>query len=182
MEQLSSEFKVSLNRVIRSLGISKSSVYYKPVEVKKKRKRSSQTLPKRVQEAISEITGNKATYGILRIKAILKRDYKITITKYLLHRYMKQNDLLVKRGSKRGSSRPHTGKISVEKSNKRWASDITSIKCWNGQKIRFSFILDCCDRTIISWYASKYIQGCDIELLFQNALYKRFSENEIEEM
>ena len=77
---------------------------------------------------------------------------------------MKEEGLLLKRFRARGSNRTHTGKIAVDKSNTRWASDITAIKCWNGQKLRLAFVIDCCDRSIISWKAGLHIQRCDIEL------------------
>jgi putative transposase len=75
----------------------------------------------------------KSTYGTPRVKAILKRDYQIDLSKYMVHRFMKEEGLLITRNRTRGSSRPHTGRIAVKESNTRWVSDITSIKCWNGQ-------------------------------------------------
>jgi putative transposase len=97
-------------------------------------------------------------------------------SKYMIHRFMKEEGLLITRDRKRGSSRPHTGRVSVDEINTRWASDITSIKCWNGQKVRFTFIMDCCDRSIIAWKAGLKMQACDIELMLQDALFNRFGE------
>ncbi|MDW7692030.1 IS3 family transposase [Flammeovirgaceae bacterium SG7u.111] len=127
-------------------------------------------------EAILAITGRKSTYGVPRVRAILKRDYGIELSRYMVHKFMKQENLLVKRGRKRGAGRPHTGKIAVGQPNTRWASDITSIKCWNGQKVRFAYVLDCCDRSIIAWTAGIHIQACDIELMLQEAIFNRFGE------
>ena len=76
-----------------------------------------------------DLTDKKSTYGVPRVKAILKRDYGVNATKYMIHRFMKEKGLLITRHRKRGSSRPHTGRISVGEINTRWASDITSIKC-----------------------------------------------------
>ncbi len=126
--------------------------------------------------AILELTGKKATYGVPRVKAVLKRDYDIIETKYMLNRFMKEEGLLIKRNRKRGSSRPHTGTISVSESDRRWASDITEIRCWNGQKLRFTFIMDCCDRSIIAWRAGFTMQACDIELMLQEAIHNRFGD------
>jgi hypothetical protein len=41
----------------------------------KNRRSSKKALKKEVFEAINEIIANRATYGILRMNAILKRDY-----------------------------------------------------------------------------------------------------------
>ncbi len=107
---------------------------------------------------------------------MLKRDYGLEMSKYMVDRFMKEEGLLIKRNPARGASCPHTGKIAVEQSNTRWASDITSIKCWNGQKLRFTYVLDCCDRSIIAWKAGVHMQACDIALMLQEALSNRFGD------
>jgi putative transposase len=43
-------------------------------------------LNKEVFVAINETIANRATYGIPRIKAILKRDYNLIASKYMIHR------------------------------------------------------------------------------------------------
>jgi len=75
--------------------------------------------------------------------------------------------------------REHTGKIAVETPNTRWSSDITSIKLWDGTKARFTYILDCCDRSIIAWRLEKHLQASDIEQMLQEAIFKRFPQQEI---
>lgn len=161
--------------MIRILGIAKSTLYYKAKDYPKRKSRHRKELSDDIKIAILKITGKKSTYGCPRIKAILKRDYKIELSKYMVHRFMKEEGLLIVRNRPRGSSRSHTGKIAVSTPNTRWASDITSIKCWNGEKLRFTYVLDCCDRSIIAWKASAHMQACDIELLLQEALFTRFN-------
>jgi putative transposase len=165
---------VSMNHTIRTLGVAKSSIYYQAKSYPQRQKSVRKNLPEEVKAAIVEITGKKATYGSPRVRAILRRDYAMTVSKYMVHRTMKEEGLLITRTRTRGSSRPHTGKIAVEQSNTRWGSDITSIKCWNGQKVRLAFLMDCCDRSIISWRAGLHMQACDIELMVQEALIQRF--------
>lgn len=160
--------------MIKALGVSKSSVYYKPRSYPQRTSPERKKIDNDARLAIIEITKRKATYGSPRVRAILKRDYGIELTKYMTHRIMKEEGLLITRYRTRGESRSHTGKISVEYPNTRWASDITSIKCWNGQKLRFTYVLDCCDRSIITWKAGLRMQGSDIELMFQDALFERF--------
>ena len=45
--------------------------------------------PEAVKSAILEVTGKKSTYGVPRVKAILKRDYQLELSKYMVHRLMK---------------------------------------------------------------------------------------------
>jgi putative transposase len=92
----------------------------------------------------------------------------------MTHAIMKENGLLIKSKTRSRYSREHTGRVMVDTPNTRWASDITSIKFWDGTKARLSYIIDCCDRSIISWKFSRHMQASDIELLLQDALLKRF--------
>ncbi len=165
-----------MNRVIKAIGVSKSTVYYKPKKYPKRKSPSRKRISLKAQEAILEIVKKKATYGVPRVRAILKRDYGINLSKYLTHRFLGDNGLLLKRERTRGTTRTHTGKIAVDTPNTRWASDITSIKCWNGEKLRVAIILDCCDRSVIAWKVGKHMQACDIELMVQDALFSRFGD------
>ena len=162
--------------MIRILGIPRSTLFYKKTSYPKRKSPQRKVASKELKNAVLEITNKKATYGVPRVLAILKRDYGIDETKYLVHRFMKEESLLIKKNRRRGSNRPHTGTISVKEPNTRWASDITSIKCWNGKKLRVAIVIDCCDRSIISWKAGAHMQACDIELMLQDALFNRFRE------
>jgi putative transposase len=135
------------------LRIPNSTVFYKKKSYPKRKSPQRKVVSEELKIAIFEITKKKATYGVPRVLAILNRDYDIQETKYLVHKFMREEGLLIKNNRSRGSNRPHTGTISVKETNTRWASDITSIKCWNGQKLRVEIVIDCCDRSIISWKA-----------------------------
>ena len=64
---------------------------------------------------------------------------------------MRQKDLLLTWSEPRQNDRTHEGKVIVPSSNMRWCSDRFEIKCWNGEKVRVIFSLDCCDREIMSY-------------------------------
>ncbi|EPO6110461.1 DDE-type integrase/transposase/recombinase, partial [Escherichia coli] len=49
------------------------------------------------------------------------------------------------------SKRAHTGKVAVKESNQRWCSDGFEFRCDNGEKLRVTFALDCCDREALYW-------------------------------
>ena len=50
--------------------------------------------------------------------------------------------------------RVHDGKVAVEKSDQRYCSDGFEIGCDNGEKVRVTFSLDCCDRQAIAFAAT----------------------------
>jgi hypothetical protein len=78
---------------------------------------------------------------VYRVRAILKRYYVADISQYMVHKYMKEEALLLKRFRTRGASRVHIGKIAVYRHKTRLASDITFIKCWNRHKLRVGFLM-----------------------------------------
>jgi putative transposase len=67
--------------------------------------------------------------------------------------------------------------VAVGQSNQRWASDITGLKAWNGQKGRLAIILDCSDRMILAWRFSPRITAEDLCEMLREAIFRRFGEN-----
>ncbi len=64
-----------------------------------------------------------------------------------VYRTMRQNALLLERKpAVPPSKRAHTGRVAVKESNQRWCSDGFEFRCDNGEKLRVTFALDCCDR------------------------------------
>ena len=48
-------------------------------------------------------------------------------------------------------SEGHEGSIQMIQSNMRWISDAFETACWNTQRVRVAFSMDCCDREIMSY-------------------------------
>lgn len=71
-----------------------------------------------------------------------------------VYRIMCQNVLMLERKPAIPPSRTHTGKVAVGESNQRWCSDGFEFWCDNGEKLRVTFALDCCDREALHWAAS----------------------------
>ena len=113
-------------------------------------------------EALSRIhavIGDLPTYGYRRIWALLRRrsetDDMAVINAKRIYRIMRQNALLLERKPAiPPSKRAHTGKVAVGESNRRWCSDSFEFSCDNGEKLRVTFALDCCDREALHWAAS----------------------------
>ena len=166
---------MSQNRVLRLLGISKGTSYYKRRGYPKSRKSTA----KRDDAALTvlrEIARNRSTYGCPRVRAIAKRDFGLALTHHKVYRLMKEDGLLLRKHGTRRIVREHTGKVSVPLSNTRWASDLTQIRLWDGTRLRFTYILDCCDRSILAYRLNHYMWAVDIEQMLQEALLKRFGQ------
>ncbi|HIB1597004.1 TPA: IS3 family transposase [Salmonella enterica subsp. enterica serovar Muenchen] len=108
---------------------------------------------------IHTVIGDLPTYGYRRVWALLCRqsetDDMVVLNAKRVYRIMRQNALLLERKSAiPPSKRAHTGKVAVGESNQRWCSDGFEFRCDNGEKLRVTFALDCCDREALHWAAS----------------------------
>jgi len=105
---------------------------------------------------IHHVIGELPTYGYRRVWALLRRQAELDVTPAndakRLYRIMRQNALLLERKTAvPPSKRAHTGKVAVKESNQRWCSDGFEFRCDNGEKLRVTFALDCCDREALHW-------------------------------
>ncbi|WP_181654327.1 IS3-like element IS2 family transposase [Escherichia coli] len=105
---------------------------------------------------IHHVIGELPTYGYRRVWALLRRQAELdgmpAINAKRVYRIMRQNALLLERKpAVPPSKRAHTGRVAVKESNQRWCSDGFEFCCDNGEKLRVTFALDCCDREALHW-------------------------------
>uniref|UniRef100_UPI001FCEAF5D IS3 family transposase n=2 Tax=Escherichia coli TaxID=562 RepID=UPI001FCEAF5D len=114
-----------------------------------------------VQEAIpvpsaASFNCQRIRYHQLRVWALLRRQAELdgmpAINAKRVYRIMRQNALLLERKpAVPPSKRAHTGRVAVKESNQRWCSDGFEFCCDNGERLRVTFALDCCDREALHW-------------------------------
>ncbi|MEV9074111.1 IS3 family transposase, partial [Klebsiella pneumoniae] len=119
-------------------------------------RRSRHTDDTDVLRRIHHVIGELPTYGYRRVWALLRRqtepDGMPAINAKRVYRIMRQNALLLERKpAVPPSKRAHTGRVAVKESNQRWCSDGFEFRCDNGEKLRVTFALDCCDREALHW-------------------------------
>ncbi|KEJ21120.1 integrase core domain protein [Escherichia coli 8-415-05_S4_C3] len=105
---------------------------------------------------IRHVIGELPTYGYRRVWALLRRQAELdgmpAINAKRVYRIMRQNALLLERKpAVPPSKRAHTGRVAVKESNQRWCSDGFEFCCDNGERLRVTFALDCCDREALHW-------------------------------
>ncbi|QNC58837.1 IS3-like element IS2 family transposase [Shigella boydii] len=105
---------------------------------------------------IHHVIGELPTYGYRRVWALLRRQAELdgmpVINTKRVYRIMRQNALLLERKpAVPPSKRAHTGRVAVKESNQRWCSDGFEFCCDNGERLRVTFALDCCDREALHW-------------------------------
>ncbi|MBB0360038.1 IS3-like element IS2 family transposase [Escherichia coli] len=105
---------------------------------------------------IHHVIGELPTYGYRRVWELLRRQAELdgmpAINAKRVYRIMRQNALLLERKpAVPPSKRAHTGRVAVKESNQRWCSDGFEFCCDNGERLRVTFALDCCDREALHW-------------------------------
>lgn len=117
------------------------------------------------------------TYGYRRVHYFLK-ERGIRCDPKTVYRILRRRNLLSsirKQTARRG--RLHEGQVAVKIPNQRWASDMTQIRAWNGQKLRLATLIDCADRSVVAWKLGKHIQSEDVCEMVREAVYLRFGED-----
>lgn len=100
------------------------------------------------------IADGRATYGYRRITVLLNRElqvqYRAQVNHKRVYRLMAHNGLLLAPHTGRGRQLTHDGKVITLRPTMRWCSDAFELPCWSGEAVRVAFVLDPCDREIIS--------------------------------
>lgn len=169
-----------MRRIAESLSVSRSNLYERHRKDSDPYGRGNyhKVEDEGLLPMIREIVDERPTYGYPRTTAMLNRRLRVLgkarVNHKRVYRIMKRNGLLLERHVG-GPGRVHEGEIISAVSNRRWCSDIFEILCWNGEEIRVAFVLDCCDREIISYLASTSgISGEMIRDLMTEAIEARF--------
>ena len=165
--------------ICKTLGNSRSSIYWKPKG--KTVKRYAKKEDSNVLDEINKVMKERETYGYKRITAMINKERRkknlSTYNRKRICRVMDINDLLFKKNPVENKHEP-TGKIITIQSNTRWCSDGFEIHCYNGEKVYVVFALDCHDREAISYVAhNRPLLAVDIQLLMLEGVEKRFGKD-----
>ncbi|EAP8342506.1 IS3 family transposase [Salmonella enterica] len=129
---------------------------------------------------IHHVIGELPTYGYRRVWALLRRQAELdgmpAINAKRVYRIMRQNALLLEqKPAVPPSKRAHTGRVAVKESNQRWCSDGFEFRCDNGEKLRVTFALDCCDREALHWAVTTGGFNCEtVQDVMLGAVERRF--------
>ncbi|USS44009.1 IS3-like element ISBugl1 family transposase [Burkholderia glumae] len=120
-----------------------------------------------VVEAIERVISDLPSYGYRRVWGTLRRERiaagQAPLNAKRIYRVMRTHGLLMqRRAAPVRPQRRHDGKVAVERSNQRWCSDGFEFRCDNGEPLRVTFALDCCDREAMSWAATTAGHSGDI--------------------
>jgi putative transposase len=139
--------------ITETLGVSRSNQYERRKGIKQVR-HYKKAEDERYLALIRKICDKRPTYGYRRLTAVLNRTLRQRgepgVNHKRVYRIMKINNLLLQKHTGR-PVRLHEGTIITPQSNTRWCSDVFEIICWNGEKVRVAFCMDCADREVLSY-------------------------------
>ncbi|AUT75540.1 IS3 family transposase [Paraburkholderia hospita] len=150
-----------VKRVCEVLGVARSNVADKlarPADWRDGRTARS-TNDAGLVEEIRLAVADLPSYGYRRVWGLLRRQREkhgaAPVNAKRVYRVMRVHGLLIeRRTAPPRPQRRHDGKVAVAKSNQRWCSDGFEFRCDNGEPLRVTFALDCCDREAMSWAAT----------------------------
>ena len=122
------------------------------------------------------LKGNPASYGYRRIHALLKRRGVRCNPKTVWRVLQRRGWLSTSRHRGPRPGRHHEGQVRVAEPNRRWASDITGIRAWDGRKGRLAIMIDCADRMILAWRFAPRITATDLAEMLREAVFRRFGD------
>ena len=163
------------------MSVSRSNLYERPTELPIKRGSYTKLDDADLLQIVIKIVDQRPTYGYRRVAALVNRELNEKdmprVNHKRIYRLMKLHGLLLARPPRPHETRQHTGRIITSNSDLRWCSDGFELTCDNGQKVRTIFVLDCCDREIISYSMSTggYTAAMAQDALLQ-AVARRFGK------
>lgn len=153
------------------LEVSRSWLYYRRRRFKRHRIDRRPEVAGAIRQILQE---TPTTYGYRRVHALLLRR-GIRCNRKTVYRMLRRMHLLS--SMRRSAHRPgrlHEGQVAVATPNQRWASDITGIQAWDGQKLKLAVIVDCADRMILAWKLAPRLIADDLCEMVREAMFVRF--------
>lgn len=160
---------VSERRVCRVLGLSR------PVLGRQRAKASRQVgVDGALAERIQALIISYPTFGYRRLWALLRFRDGLRVNRKRIYRIMKLRGWMVHQ--RRNSPRPRVrGIISrAERSNQRWAMDMTHIPCGNDGWAHLVAVVDCHDRELIGYELALRGRAREAERAIEDACIARF--------
>ncbi|NIN63375.1 MAG: IS3 family transposase, partial [Anaerolineae bacterium] len=132
--------EISIRRLCQILEVPRSSFYYAPY--RRKAPEVDEGLARRIWELIQEYPA----YGIRKVWAVLRYRLGIFVNRKKVARIMKLKGWTMKQRRPRMRPRVRGSRSVAERSNERWATDVTHIYCGSDGWCHLPLVIDCGDR------------------------------------
>jgi putative transposase len=155
-----------------------------PTSPKKRRGKRPELSDEVVLQRLERIVAGRPSYGYRRAGAVLCRELKAEglapVNHKRVYRIMFESGKLLPKHFGFKPKRKHEGQVTTLRSNTRWCSDSFQFRCWDGAKIEVVFVLDTCDREVLSVVAAKgNLTALDVQDALATAFERRFPGHQV---
>jgi putative transposase len=159
--------RISIRQLCEWLEVPRASVY------RENRSRGRYRLNGDLVAAIRRIIDEKPYFGLRRIHWQLNRERKEKVNRKAVHRILKIKGWLMKKRPKGLRPRVRAWKSQTDQPNKRWAIDTSHFMTAQDGWCHITAVIDCCDRTIVGWRASRSGKAGIAAAALEDALIRR---------
>ena len=163
--------KASERRVCRVLEVSRSSVRLNKSERAVRRR---PFIDEELAEEIHKLIRLHPTYGYRRIWALLRYGLKVKVNLKKVYRLMKMKGWMVYQRRVTPRPRVKCKRSIADRSNQRWAIDMTHVYCGKDGWAHLVAVIDCHDRELIGWEFALRGRSREAERALEAACIKRF--------
>lgn len=161
---------VSERRVCGVLGVPRSAVREQGRMTAPRPRVVDEVLAARVERLIEE----HPTYGYRRLWALLRFGDGIRLNRKAVYRVLKLKGWFVTQRLRTPRPRVRGRRSRADRSNERWAMDVTHIDCGRDGWAHLAAVIDCHDRELVGYELSLRARAKEAERALENACLARF--------
>jgi len=169
--------EASLRRICRVLDVTRSTRYGTEAEEAPADETEAASQPSQDEVLIARIKlliEEFPTYGYRRICALLRTRDKLTINRKKVYRLMREQHWMIRDRETSPKPRVQTSRSRTERSNERWAMDISHVYCGTDGWGHLVAVIDCHDREIVGWEFALRGRAQEAERALEMACLARF--------
>jgi len=114
------------------------------------------------------------TYGYRRLWALLRFRVGLPVNRKRIYRILKRRHWLVHQRSVTPRPRVKASRSCAERSDRRWAMDMTHVDCGRDGWAHLVAVIDCCDRELLGWEFALRGRAKEAERAIEEACIRRF--------
>lgn len=161
---------VSERRVCQILVVPRSAVRPKQAAKRPKGAAVDEILVARIRRLIEEFP----TYGYRRLWALLRHRDGVLVNRKAVYRVLKLKGWFVHQRQVTPRPRVRGRRSRTQRSNERWAMDVTHIHCGRDGWAHLTAVIDCHDREVVGYELSLRGRAKEAERALESACIHRF--------
>jgi putative transposase len=161
--------ELSKSRAAELVGLSRRALYRAPRASSLRRSRSDEP---RIRAAVRRVAFARPSFGVRRVWAMLRRE-GFTVNRKRVHRVMATEGWLRPAHFPRPRL-PPSGRLSAERPNERWYTDLTEVDTTDFGPCPLMAILDACTREVVHWAFLPTCGAAEAISVVEEAVAQRF--------